>query len=278
MTINPNVQDRPYETLLELIAVKGKPKSDRTGTGTISSFGHQMRFDMTDGFPLISSKRVPFRLIAAELLWFLSGDTNIKALTDQNVHIWDEWADENGELGPVYGSQWRNWGLDLFAGDRGFDQIKALVNGIIKDPMGRRHVVTAWNPSDLDEMALPPCHMFFQCYVSEDRELSLQVYQRSADMFLGVPFNIASYALLLHMIAAQTGMTPGTLVWTGGDCHIYDNHREQVELQLERNPWYFALPKLTLNPDVQSIFDYRLEDFTLDDYECFDAIPAPVAV
>ena len=278
MTINPHVQSRPYEELLELIATKGKPKSDRTGTGTVSSFGHQMRFDMSEGFPLISSKRVPFRLVAAELLWFISGDTNIKALTDQNVHIWDEWADENGELGPVYGSQWRNWGLDLFAGDRGFDQIKALVNGIIKDPMGRRHVVTAWNPSDLDEMALPPCHMFFQCYVSEDRELSLQVYQRSADMFLGVPFNIASYALLLHMIAAQTGTTSGTLIWTGGDCHIYDNHREQVELQLERNPWYYAMPKLTLNPDVQSIFDYRLEDFTLDDYECFDAIPAPVAV
>lgn len=277
MPVSHGAQVRPYETLLESIAIHGRPKSDRTGTGTVSTFGEQMKFQMSDGFPLISSKRVPFRLVAAELLWFLSGNTNIKALTDQNVHIWDEWASPAGELGPVYGFQWRHWDATE-SRPEGIDQIKELINGIIADPFGRRHVVTAWNPSDIDAMALPPCHMFFQCYVDSDRALSLQIYQRSADMFLGVPFNIASYALLLHMIAAQTGTTPGTLIWTGGDCHIYDNHRTQVELQLSRNPWFYTLPTLTLNPDVTSILDYTLEDIVLEGYESFDAIPAPVAV
>ena len=261
----------PYEDLLREVLAHGTPKSDRTGTGTRSLFGKQIRYDLSDSFPLITTKRVHFKSVAVELLWFLRGESNIEFLREHDVSIWDEWADAEGELGPVYGVQWRSWPTP--SGDH-IDQISQVIEGIRRDPDSRRHIVSAWNVSQLEEMALPPCHAFFQFYVA-DGKLSCQLYQRSADMFLGVPFNIASYALLTLMVAEQTGLVPGEFVWTGGDCHIYDNHIEQVERQLERDPYPY--PQITLAPR-DSIFDYEFTDFTLENYQHHPGIKAPVAV
>lgn len=261
----------PYEDLLRDVFENGTPKSDRTGTGTRSVFGRQIRFDLQKSFPLITTKRVHFKSVAIELLWFLRGESNIDYLTKNGVSIWNEWADDAGELGPVYGVQWRSWP----APDGGhIDQIAKVVADLKSDPDSRRHIVSAWNVADIPQMALAPCHAFFQFYVA-DGKLSCQLYQRSADMFLGVPFNIASYALLTIMIAQQTGLEPGEFVWTGGDCHIYDNHIEQVKEQLARE----ALPYPTLKINKRdSIFDYTFEDFELVGYEHHPAIKAPVAV
>jgi len=260
-----------YEDLLRQVLDHGTHKSDRTGTGTKSVFGHQMRFDLADGFPLITTKRVHFKSIAIELLWFLRGDSNVKWLQDNGVTIWDEWAAADGDLGPVYGVQWRSWPTP----DGGHvDQIATVMNQLRTDPDSRRMIVSAWNVSDIPRMALPPCHAFFQFYVADGR-LSCQLYQRSADLFLGVPFNIASYALLVHMVAQQAGLDVGEFIWTGGDCHIYDNHVEQVTEQLSREP--FPFPKLELRK-AESIFDYAYEDFTVVGYEHHPAIAAPVAV
>lgn len=262
----------PYEDLLADVLENGAVKSDRTGTGTRSVFGRQLRFDLSDSFPLITTKRVHFKSVALELLWFLRGDSNVRWLQERGVKIWDEWADDDGELGPVYGVQWRSWPTP----DGGhIDQIERLVEQIKTNPDSRRHIVTAWNPAEVDQMALPPCHAMFQFYVADGR-LSCQLYQRSADLFLGVPFNIASYALLTHLIAAQTGLTPGEFVWTGGDCHIYDNHVEQVREQLSREP--YAYPQLKLNRVPESIFDYELSDFEVLDYQHHPTIKAPIAV
>mgnify|MGYP003210106650 FL=1 len=261
-----------YETLLEHVYKTGVDKNDRTGVGTRSVFGYQMRFNLAEGFPLVTTKKLHIRSIVHELLWFLSGSSNIKYLHDNGVSIWDEWADENGDLGPVYGVQWRSWP----AADGGkIDQITNLVEGIKKNPDSRRHLVVAWNPAEVDKMALPPCHCLFQFYVANGK-LSCQLYQRSCDIFLGVPFNIASYSLLTHMIAQQCDLDVGDFVWTGGDCHIYKNHFEQVELQLSRTPR--AYPKLVIGRKPASIFDYKFEDFVIEGYDPWPHIKAPIAV
>ncbi|SDH49705.1 thymidylate synthase [Microbacterium sp. 77mftsu3.1] len=262
----------PYEDLLRDVLAAGTKKGDRTGTGTTSVFGRQIRFDLAEGFPLITTKRVHFRSLAIELLWFLRGDTNVRWLQERGVTIWDEWADENGELGPVYGAQWRSW-PDADGGT--IDQIVRLVEDLRHNPNSRRHIVTAWNPAEVDDMALPPCHTLFQFSVA-DGKLSCQLYQRSADLFLGVPFNIASYALLTMMLAQQVGLEPGEFVWTGGDCHIYDNHQEQVAEQLSREPYPY--PQLQFTRKPESIFDYQFEDFELVGYQHHPTIKAPVAV
>lgn len=261
-----------YETLLEHVYKTGVDKNDRTGVGTRSVFGYQMRFNLAEGFPLVTTKKLHIRSIVHELLWFLSGSSNIKYLHDNGVSIWDEWADENGDLGPVYGVQWRSWPA---ADGRKIDQITNLVEGIKKNPDSRRHLVVAWNPAEVDKMALPPCHCLFQFYVANGK-LSCQLYQRSCDFFLGVPFNIASYSLLTHMIAQQCDLDVGDFVWTGGDCHIYKNHFEQVELQLSRTPR--AYPKLVIGRKPASIFDYKFEDFVIEGYDPWPHIKAPIAV
>jgi thymidylate synthase len=255
----------------------GVQRGDRTGVGTLSVFGYQMRFDLQAGFPAVTTKKLHFRSIIHELLWFLQGDTNIRYLKENGVRIWDEWADENGELGPVYGHQWRSWPTP----DGGqVDQIGKLLERLQRDPFSRRHIVSAWNVADVDRMALPPCHTLFQFYVAEDaageRRLSCQLYQRSADIFLGVPFNIASYALLTLMISQVTGYAPGEFVHTFGDAHLYLNHLEQVEVQLARTP--FPLPQMRLNPNVKDLFDFRYEDFELVNYRSHPHIKAPIAV
>ena len=261
-----------YHDLLERILADGVEKHDRTGTGTLSIFGHQMRFNLAAGFPMLTTKRLPLKAIVHELLWFLKGDTNVRYLQDNGVTIWDEWADENGDLGPVYGAQWRSWP----ARDGGtIDQISRVIEQIRRDPDSRRHVVSAWNVADLDAMKLPPCHALFQFWVAEGR-LSCQLYQRSADVFLGVPFNIASYALLTLMVAQATGLRPAELVHTLGDAHLYSNHVEQAELQLTRDPR--PLPQMLLNPEVRSIFDFTYDDFSLVSYDPYPAIKAPIAV
>ena len=263
---------KQYLDLLREIRDNGVTKTDRTGVGTKSIFGHQMRFNLQDGFPLLTTKKVFLKGIIYELLWFLKGDTNIKFLTDHNVHIWDEWADENGDLGYVYGKQWRSWEA---TDGRVIDQISQVVDLIKNHPNSRRILVTAWNPAEIDKMALPPCHCLFQFYVA-DGKLSCQLYQRSADTFLGVPFNIASYALLTMMLAQVCGLEPGEFIHTTGDTHIYLNHLEQVNEQLSREPR--PLPKMIINPDVKSIFDFKYEDFQLEGYDPYPAIKAPVAV
>jgi thymidylate synthase len=261
----------PYEDLLRLVLETGTPKGDRTGTGTRSVFGHQMRFDLAQGFPLVTTKRVFVRGLTEELLWFLRGESNARTLQDKGVHIWDEWAGEDGELGPVYGVQWRSWPTP----DGGtIDQLAQVLDALRSDPDSRRHIVSAWNVADIPSMALAPCHAFFQFYVA-DGKLSCQLYQRSADLFLGVPFNIASYALLTHMVAQQVGLEVGDFVWTGGDCHIYDNHVEQVTEQLTREPYPF--PTLRLRK-AASLFDYTYEDVEIENYQHHPAIKAPVAV
>jgi thymidylate synthase len=263
---------KQYLELLRAVRERGVHKNDRTGTGTLSLFGQQMRFDLAAGFPLVTTKKVHMRSVIYELLWFLRGDTNIAYLHEHGVSIWDEWADERGELGPVYGRQWRSWG----AGDgRQIDQISALVQRIRTDPDSRRLVVSAWNVGELEQMALSPCHVLFQFHVAGG-VLSCQLYQRSADLFLGVPFNIASYALLTCMVAQQCDLVPGEFVWCGGDCHLYLNHLQQAELQLSRTP--LPLPRLRLLRRPPSLFDYRYEDFEIMDYQCHPAIRAPVAV
>ena len=262
----------PYEDLLRDVLEHGTHKSDRTGTGTTSVFGRQIRYDLSQGFPLITTKRVHFKSIAYELLWFLRGESNVRWLQEHGVTIWDEWADAEGELGPVYGVQWRSWPTP----DGGhIDQVAKVVAQLKANPDSRRHIVTAWNPAEVDDMALPPCHALFQFYVADGR-LSCQLYQRSADLFLGVPFNIASYALLTLMVAQQTGLEPGDFVWTGGDCHIYDNHLEQVREQLGREPYPYPTLRLARTP--ASIFDYAFEDFVLEDYRHHPAIRGAVAV
>ncbi|WP_018622308.1 thymidylate synthase [Spirosoma luteum] len=261
-----------YHDLLRHILQHGTRKTDRTGTGTISVFGYQMRFDLQAGFPLLTTKKVHTRSIIHELLWFIKGDTNINYLKDNGVSIWDEWADENGDLGPVYGKQWRSW-----AAPNGvvIDQLTDVLNQLKKTPDSRRMIISAWNPADVPNMALPPCHLLMQFYVA-DGKLSCQLYQRSADVFLGVPFNIASYALLTMMIAQECGYTAHEFIWTGGDTHLYLNHLEQVDTQLARQPR--PLPAMRLNPDVKSVFDFTYADFTLENYEPYPAIKAPVAV
>ena len=262
----------PYENLLADVFAHGAPKSDRTGTGTRSVFGRQIRYDLSDSFPLITTKRVHFKSVALELLWFLRGDSNATWLQQRWVRIWNEWADDSGDLGPIYGVQWRSWPTP---DGQSIDQISQVVQQLQTDPDSRRHVVSAWNPGQLAEMALPPCHILFQFYVAEGR-LSCQLYQRSADMFLGVPFNIASYSLLTLMIAQQTGLEPGEFIWTGGDCHIYDNHVEQVQEQLSREAYPYPQLRLKRRPD--SIFDYEYEDFEVLNYQHHPALKAPVAV
>ena len=263
---------KAYLDLLRHIQAHGTVKNDRTGTGTISTFGYQMRFDLSEGFPVLTTKRLHLRSIIHELLWFLRGDTNIAYLRENGVTIWDEWADADGNLGPVYGSQWRSWPAP---DGRHIDQIAQVVDQIERNPDSRRLIVSAWNVAEIDRMALPPCHALFQFYVADGR-LSCQLYQRSTDVFLGVPFNIASYALLTMMIAQVTGLVPGEFVHTLGDAHIYLNHREQVALQLTRTPR--PLPVMRINPDVRSIFGFRYEDFSLDGYDPYPSIKAPVAV
>jgi len=263
---------KQYTELLERIKREGVEKSDRTGTGTISVFGHQMRFDLEAGFPVLTTKKLHLRSIIYELLWFLKGDTNIKYLHDHNVTIWDEWADAAGNLGPVYGYQWRSWPAP---GGGHIDQISQVVESIRNNPDSRRHIVSAWNVAEIGRMALPPCHTMFQFYVADGR-LSCQLYQRSADVFLGVPFNIASYALLTMMMAQVTALKAGDFVHTLGDAHLYLNHLEQVELQLSREPR--PLPTMKLNPEVGSIFGFEYEDFTLEGYDPHPAIKAPIAV
>jgi thymidylate synthase len=261
-----------YLDLLKLIRTEGAKKTDRTGTGTLSVFGHQMRFDLAQGFPLVTTKKLHVKSIIHELIWFLAGDTNVKYLQANGVRIWDEWADEDGDLGPVYGAQWRSW----LTPDGGvIDQISEAVETLKKNPDSRRIIVSAWNPADIPKMALAPCHCLFQFYVA-DGKLSCQLYQRSADVFLGVPFNIASYALLTMMMARVTGLKPGDFVHTFGDAHLYSNHLEQADLQLSRAPR--ALPTMHINPDVTSIFDFKFEDFRLEGYEPHPHIAAPVAV
>ncbi|MEU1524730.1 thymidylate synthase [Nocardia rhamnosiphila] len=263
--------DTQYEDLLRLVLETGTAKADRTGTGTRSVFGHQLRYDLSAGFPLITTKKVHLKSIVYELLWFLRGDSNVRWLQEHGVGIWDEWADAEGELGPVYGVQWRSWPAP---DGRHIDQIAQVLHTLRTDPDSRRMLVSAWNVAELDRMALAPCHALFQFYVADGR-LSCQLYQRSADLFLGVPFNIASYALLTVMVAQQTGLVPGDFIWTGGDCHIYDNHHEQVTEQLTRAPYPF--PVLELEP-AASLFDYRYEDVRVHDYRHHPGIKAPVAV
>ncbi len=261
-----------YLDLMARVRRDGVAKSDRTGTGTLSVFGHQMRFDLAEGFPLVTTKKVHLKSIIHELIWFLSGDTNIRYLRENGVTIWDEWADANGDLGPVYGAQWRSWPTP---GGGTIDQIAQVVEMIRRSPDSRRLIVTAWNPAEVDQMALPPCHALFQFYVAEGR-LSCQLYQRSADIFLGVPFNIAAYALLTMMIAQVSGLAPGDFVHTLGDAHLYTNHLEQADEQLARTPR--PLPTMRLNPERTSLFDFRYEDFVLEGYDPWPAIRAPVAV
>ena len=261
-----------YLDLLRHIRENGVMKEDRTGTGTQSVFGYQMRFNLQDGFPLLTTKKVHLKSIIHELLWFISGDTNIGYLRENGVTIWDEWADEQGNLGPVYGHQWRSWSCP---NGKAIDQLSEVINLIQHNPNSRRMLVTAWNPAEVDQMALPPCHCLFQFYVANGK-LSCQLYQRSADVFLGVPFNIASYALLTMMIAQVCGLEPGEFIHTTGDTHIYKNHFDQVALQLSREPR--KLPTMKLNPDVKSLFDFKYEDFTLEGYDPWPAIKAPVAV
>ena len=263
---------RQYLDLMQDILDKGSIKTDRTGTGTKSVFGRQLRFDLSEGFPLVTTKKLHLRSIIYELLWFLKGETNIKYLKDNKVSIWDEWADENGDLGPVYGSQWRSWPSP---GGKKIDQIANVIQQIKSKPDSRRHIVSAWNPAEVDNMALPPCHALFQFYVA-DGKLSCQLYQRSADYFLGVPFNIASYALLLEMFAQQCDLIPGEFVWTGGDVHLYSNHFEQVKLQLSREP--LPLPQLVIKRKPNSIFEYEFEDFEIVNYQSHPSIKAPIAV
>ena len=263
---------RPYLELLRAVREHGTPKGDRTGTGTLSLFGRQLRFDLQAGFPLVTTKKIHLKSVVVELLWFLRGDTNVSWLHEHGVRIWDEWADERGELGPVYGRQWRSWGT---ADGRGIDQIGQVVHALRHDPDSRRIVVSAWNVGELERMALAPCHVLFQFHVAAGR-LSCQLYQRSADVFLGLPFNIASYALLTCMLAQQCDLTPGEFIWTGGDCHLYLNHREQADLQLGRSP--LAAPQLRLRRRPPSIFDYQYEDFEFMNYQFHPAIRAPVAV
>ena len=263
---------KAYLDLLRHIQAHGTVKNDRTGTGTISTFGYQMRFDLSEGFPVLTTKRLHLRSIIHELLWFLRGDTNIAYLRENGVTIWDEWADANGDLGPIYGYQWRSWPAP---DGSHIDQIAQVVDQIRSNPDSRRLIVSAWNVAEIDRMALPPCHALFQFYVA-DGKLSCQLYQRSADVFLGVPFNIASYALLTMMIAQATGLRPGEFVHTLGDAHIYLNHTEQVDLQLARTPR--PLPVMKINPDVKSVFDFRYEDFSLEGYDPWPSIKAPIAV
>ena len=263
---------KQYLDLMQKVLDEGQEKSDRTGTGTLSIFGHQMKFDLSKGFPLVTTKKVHLKSIIHELIWFLQGSTNISYLKENGVSIWDEWADENGDLGPVYGAQWRSWP----DGNNGtIDQIENLINGINNNPDSRRHIVSAWNPALVDEMALPPCHSLFQFYVA-DGELSCQLYQRSADIFLGVPFNIASYALLTHMIAQVCNLKAGKFVHTLGDAHLYVNHLEQAKLQLSRE--VMGLPELKLSSNVDNIFDFKFEDIEIVNYESHPAISAPIAV
>lgn len=263
---------KQYIDLCKHIVANGTEKGDRTGTGTISTFGYQMRFDLQAGFPVLTTKKISLRAIIHELLWFLQGDTNIKYLKDNNVRIWDEWADEDGNLGPIYGQQWRSWGT---ADGREIDQIAEVIDQIKTNPNSRRLIVSAWNVGEIDQMALPPCHTFFQFYVANGK-LSCQLYQRSADVFLGVPFNIASYALLTMMIAQVCDLEPGEFVHTLGDAHLYLNHLEQIDLQLTREPK--PLPKMTINPNVNNIFDFVFEDFTLDNYQAHPHIKGEVSV
>ena len=263
---------KQYHDLMQYILDNGTQKGDRTGTGTISVFGYQMRFDLSEGFPVVTTKKLHLRSIIHELLWFLKGETNIKYLKENGVSIWDEWADENGELGPVYGSQWRNWPTP---DGQHIDQISQIIDQIKNNPNSRRIMVSAWNVADVPNMALPPCHALFQFYVA-DGKLSCQLYQRSADVFLGVPFNIASYALLTMMVAQVCDLKPGEFIHTLGDAHLYSYHLEQTELQLSREP--YPLPKMKINPDVKSIFDFKFEDFELMDYQCHPHIKAAVAV
>ena len=263
---------REYLDLMRRVRETGARKEDRTGTGTLSVFGHQMRFDLGEGFPLVTTKKLHLRSIIHELLWFLSGDSNIRYLKENGVSIWDEWADENGDLGPVYGVQWRSWPTP---DGRKIDQVAEVMRQLKETPDSRRIIVCAWNVAEVDNMALPPCHCLFQFYVA-DGKLSCQLYQRSCDIFLGVPFNIASYALLTHMIAQQADLAVGDFIWTGGDCHLYLNHLEQADLQLTREP--LPLPQLEIKRRPTSIFEYRFEDFEILNYESHPHIPAPVAV
>ena len=263
---------RQYHDLMERVLKRGLEKRDRTGTCTLSIFGHQMRFDLAAGFPLVTTKKLHLKSIVYELLWFLAGDTNVRWLQEKGVSIWNEWADENGDLGPVYGHQWRSWPTP---DGTAIDQITWVVNEIKRNPDSRRLIVTAWNPADIPKMALPPCHCLFQFYVGDGR-LSCQLYQRSADIFLGVPFNIASYALLTMMMAHVTGLKPGEFIHTFGDAHLYLNHLDQVHEQLSRRP--HPLPTMRLNPDVKDIFAFKFEDFTLENYQAHPHIKAPVAV
>jgi len=263
---------KPYLDLLDFVLKNGVEKKDRTGTGTISIFGYQMRFNLEEGFPAMTTKKLHLRSIIHELLWFLQGNTNIKYLNDNKVTIWDEWADKNGDLGHIYGYQWRSWPTP---DGRHIDQISQVIDSIKNNPDSRRHLVSAWNVGELDKMALPPCHIIFQFYVANGR-LSCQMYQRSADIFLGVPFNIASYALLLLMVAQVTGLKPGDFVHTFGDAHIYLNHIEQVKLQLTRTP--FLLPQMTLNQKIKNIFDFRFEDFGLQNYQSHPSIKGEISV
>lgn len=267
---------KQYLDLLALVANEGATRDDRTQTGTRSIFGHQMRFDLCEGFPVLTTKKLHLRSIIHELLWFLKGETNIGYLKENGVSIWDEWADENGDLGPVYGSQWRSWPAPTAEDpSRTIDQIEQLVTSLKTNPNSRRHIVSAWNPAEVDNMALPPCHCLFQFYVA-DGKLSCQLYQRSADIFLGVPFNIASYSLLTMMLAQVTGLKPGDFVHTLGDAHLYLNHLEQTELQLSRTPK--ALPLMKLNPEITDLFAFKYEDFELVGYEAEPSIKAPIAV
>lgn len=261
-----------YEQLMRHVFENGAQKTDRTGTGTRSVFGYQMRFDLAEGFPLITTKKLHTKSIFIELLWFLRGDSNVRWLQERGVSIWNEWADEHGNLGPVYGVQWRSWPTP---DGRHIDQISQVLDQLRQNPDSRRHIVSAWNVADLQHMALPPCHAFFQFYVAQGK-LSCQLYQRSADIFLGVPFNIASYALLTHMVAQQCDLQVGDFIWTGGDCHIYSNHEEQVREQLSRQPFHY--PTLSIRRRPQSIFDYDYDDFEIQNYEHHPAIKAPVAV
>jgi thymidylate synthase len=263
--------DSQYEDLLRLVLETGTPKGDRTGTGTFSLFGHQLRYDLSRGFPLVTTKRVHWRSVAGELLWFLRGERNVASLREMGVTIWDEWAAEDGDLGPVYGVQWRSWPTP---GGGSIDQLSTVLETLRRDPDSRRMLVSAWNVAELDAMALAPCHVLFQFYVADGR-LSTQVYQRSADVFLGVPFNLASYALLTHLVAQQVDLEPGDLVWTGGDCHVYSNHVEQSRLQLSRQPFPFPSLRVRRAP---SLFDYTLDDLEIVGYEAHARIAAPVAV
>ncbi len=263
---------KQYLDLMQKVLTEGQKKSDRTGTGTLSIFGHQMKFDLTEGFPLVTTKKVHLKSIIHELIWFLQGSTNISYLKENGVSIWDEWADENGDLGPVYGAQWRSWP----DGNNGsIDQIQNLINSINQNPDSRRHIVSAWNPAEVDNMALPPCHSLFQFYVANG-ELSCQLYQRSADIFLGVPFNIASYALLTHMVAQVCNLKVGEFVHTLGDAHLYTNHLDQAKLQLSRDTK--NLPVLKINPEIKNLFDFKFEDFEILNYESHPSISAPIAV